>query len=60
MLTEEERNRVIDYFDPWELVELLKVSIHEVIDVFEDVIEDYLPAINEIMGVEDEVRDEDD
>jgi hypothetical protein len=60
MLTEEERNRVIDYFDPWELVELLKVSIHEVIDVFEDVIEDYLPAINEIMGVEDEVRNEDD
>lgn len=57
MLTEEERWRIIDYFESWELAEFLKLSIENLVDSFEDDIEDKLTDINELMGVkyEDEL-----
>jgi len=52
-LTTEERNRIADYFEPWELVQLLTVDIQELIDFLEDEIEDALPDINELMEFND-------
>lgn len=48
-LSPEERNRLTDYFEPWELAQLLDINMEEFIDFFEDEIEDALDDINELM-----------
>lgn len=56
-LTTEERNRIADFFEPWELVQLLDVDIQDLIDFLEDEIEDAIDDINELMGVKNENSD---
>lgn len=45
------RQRIADYFDPWDLVEYLGITTSEILDAFEEEIEDKLAAIEELMGV---------
>ena len=54
MLDRETRARIIDYFDPWELVEFLGVKTQDVVEVFEDEIEELLEDIEELMGLNDD------
>ena len=41
---------IADYFDPWDLIEFLGVKTREVIDAFEEEIEEAIEAILEEMG----------
>lgn len=54
MLDRETRNRIVAYFDPWELVEFLGVKTQDVVEVFEDEIEELLEDIEELMGLNDD------
>jgi hypothetical protein len=51
---DERLNRVIDFFEGWELVQLLDISINDIVEAFEDEIEDKLTALEEVMEVYDE------
>jgi hypothetical protein len=51
MLTKEDKARISDYFDSWELVAYLQLDIADVIEAFEDDIEDALDDINELIGL---------
>lgn len=55
MLTKDERDRIADYFEPWELVQLLAgdVDINDLIDFLEDEIENALDDLNDIMEFKD-------
>lgn len=48
---EETRKRIEDFFEGFELVEFLQIDVTEVIDAFEDEIEDALDEIEELIGV---------
>lgn len=50
-MDEEIKNKIEDYFDPWELVSFLgkKLSTRDIINAFEDDIEDSLDDIEEEM-----------
>jgi hypothetical protein len=52
-MDQETKERIADYFDPWELVSFLgeKLSTRDIIDAFEDEIEDVLEEIEEEMGI---------
>jgi hypothetical protein len=54
VLTREERDRLSDYFDPWELCELLKVRMDDFLEAFEGDIEEMIEELNEVMGVSDD------
>lgn len=56
MIEVDTKNRVADYFDPHELVELLgkRVSTEDIIEAFEDDVEDILDDLEELMEVERE------
>lgn len=54
MLTPQERDRIVDYFEPWELALWLKVSIEDFVEYFEDEIEDKITDLNEFMGYKDD------
>jgi hypothetical protein len=43
------KQRIADYFDPWDLVELLGLTTEEIVEAFEDAIEEKLDAIEELM-----------
>jgi hypothetical protein len=55
MLTKDERDRIADYFEPWELVQLLAgdVDVNDLIDFLEDEIENALDDLNDIMEFKD-------
>lgn len=50
-MDEEIKGRIADYFDPWELVSFLgkRLSTRDIIDAFEDDIEDSLDDIEKEM-----------
>jgi hypothetical protein len=48
------KQRIADYFDPWDLVEYLGLTTEEIIEAFEDTIEERLASVEELMGVERE------
>lgn len=50
-MDEETKDRIEDYFDPWELVYFLdkKLSTRDIINAFEDDIEDSLTDIEDEM-----------
>lgn len=52
----ETKERIADYYEPWELVSFLgkKLSTRDIIDAFEDEVEDALSDIEEDMGVKHE------
>lgn len=47
----ETRKRIEDFFEGFELVEFLQLSVSEVIEQFEDVVEEHLDEIEELIGV---------
>ena len=57
MLDRETRKRIEDYFDPTELVDYLQVTTEEVVDAFEDKIDEHLEDIEEFIGVRREKDD---
>lgn len=52
-MDKETKERIADYFDAWELVEFLgkRLSTRDIIDAFEDEIEEALEDIEEEIGV---------
>jgi hypothetical protein len=48
---EETRNRIIDFFEGFELIEFLQLPVEEVVDAFEAEIEEALDEIEELMQV---------
>lgn len=54
MLDKNTKNRLADFFSKEDLIELLDVTVEDVIDVFELEIEEALEDLNDIMGVEDD------
>jgi hypothetical protein len=51
MMDNDTKKRIADYFDPWDLVEYLGLSTEEIVEAFEDDIDEKLNAIEELMGV---------
>lgn len=51
MLDREDKERLKDFFEGFELVEYLQISIEDVVDAFEDLIEENLDEIEEFIGV---------
>jgi hypothetical protein len=47
----ETKLRIEDFFESWELCEFLQLPVSELIERFEDEIEDALDEIEELMGV---------
>lgn len=47
----ETRKRIEDFFEGFELVEFLQISVSDVIDLFETEVEEALEDIEELMGV---------
>lgn len=45
----ETKERISDYFDPWDLVEYLGISTMQIIEAFEEEIEDRLDDIEDLM-----------
>lgn len=45
------KQRIADYFDPWELIEYLGVSTADIIEAFENEVEEKLTEVEELMGV---------
>lgn len=54
----ETKVRIIDYWDPWDLVEFLQSSTEDVVEKFEEDIEECLEEIEEIMGLSARMEDE--
>jgi hypothetical protein len=44
-----DKQRIIDYFDPWDLVHYLGLTTEDIVSAFEEDIEDKLSAIEELM-----------
>jgi len=51
MLSKEVKTRIADYFEAADLVDFLQLKVEDVIDAFEDDIEESLDDIEDMMGV---------
>lgn len=51
MIEKETKERLTDFFEGFELVEFLQIRVEEVIERFEDEIEEALDDLEELMGV---------
>lgn len=47
----ETKQRIADYFDPWDLVEYLGITTEQLVEALEAEVEERLDAIEELMGV---------
>lgn len=50
-IVDERLNRVIDYFDAWDLVQLLGLSSADIVAAFSDDVEDKIEALEDIMEI---------
>jgi hypothetical protein len=50
-MTREQKDRLIDFFEGFELVEYLQLKTEDIIDRFEDEIDEAIDDIEELMGV---------
>ena len=52
---------IIDRLEPWELVEFLQIPMEEILEAFEDLIEDKIKDVQEFVGfsIDDEEVDMD-
>lgn len=48
------RRALIDRFDPEEFIELLGITVEDLVDAFEDKIEENLADVKEALGMADE------
>ena len=46
---DERLNRIIDYFDAWDLVQLLGITTEDIVTAFPDDVEDKLDQLEDIM-----------
>lgn len=53
-MDEELKNRLADYFESWELAELLRLNSKDVIEAFEDEVLDALEDLEDLMGIKHE------
>lgn len=53
----ETRKRIEDFFEGFELVEFLQISVEDIIDRFEDEIEEAIEEIEELIGVRERHND---
>lgn len=53
-MDKETKNRIADFFEAWDLIEFLQVSVDDVLDSFEDEIVEALDDIEELMGVKND------
>lgn len=62
MLDRETKARIIDYFTGTELVDYLQIPTEDIVEIFEEEIEDNLDEIEEFIGLrkEDEEAEEED
>jgi len=51
---DEELKQVSDYFESWQLAELLNLSCEDLVAAFEDEVLDKLDDLKELMGINDE------
>lgn len=51
MMDADTRKRLEDFFEGFELVEYLQISISDVVDAFEDLIEENIEDVEELLGV---------
>lgn len=51
MLDRETRKRIEDFFEPSELVEYLGISIEDIVDIFEEEIDEQIEDIEELIQV---------
>ena len=54
-MNEELRKAIADYFDPGDFAEFIGVTTEQLIDAFEDEVEDVLDEILELMGATNHV-----
>jgi hypothetical protein len=56
---EELHKAILDRLEPWELVEFLQIPMEEILDAFEDLIEDKITDLQEFVGftIDDEEVD---
>ncbi len=52
-MTEELRKAISDYFDPCDFAEYIGLTVSEMIDTFEDKVDEALPDLLEIMEYEE-------
>ena len=52
---------IIDRLEPWELVDFLQIPMEEILEAFEDLIEDKIKDVQEFVGfsIDDEEVDND-
>lgn len=50
-MDEELKNKISDYFESWELAEYLSISTLDLIEAFEDAVDDRLEDILELLGI---------
>lgn len=60
LMDRETRKRIEDFFEGFELVEFLQIPVDEIIDRFEDEIEEALDDIEELIGVRERRTDAED
>ena len=53
-ISEELRDKLIDFFEPSELIEYLGVTVEDILSAFEEDVEDKLKELLLLMGVTDE------
>jgi hypothetical protein len=58
---EELHKAIIDRLEPWELVEFLQIPMEEILEAFEEIIEDKITDLQEFVGltIDDEEVDRD-
>lgn len=58
---EELHKAIIDRLEPWELVDFLQIPMEEILEAFEDLIEDKIKDLQEFVGlsIDDEEVDMD-
>lgn len=52
-MDKETRLRIIDFFEAWDLVDFLQLSTEDIIEAFEEKVEEALEEIEDYMGIED-------
>lgn len=60
MLDRETKARIIDWFEAPDLVDFLQLTTEDIVEVFEEEIEDNLDEIEEIIGIRQDNEDEED
>lgn len=53
-MTREDKRRIADYFEGFELAEFLRLPVEDIIERFEEEVEEALEDIEELMGIDND------